>query len=337
MKILCLSRAPLDYFGGIPAFCLNLYSNNCFDVTSYSYDINNNISKEYIRQYKGIKEHVFPSEFKFRTIAISLNYLYSILKNNSKFSHVHVQHPDPFSAFSVLLMKLFNPKIKIVITWHAEVYKNYVFFAPFLFILDILLFSISEKIVFFTPAHIKDSFLAKIPFVKSRIIQISNCIKLPFIDIRERPLKHNYNLSTKNVINFLSIGRLVSYKGYEYSIKALANLDSSFIYTIIGDGPLKSKLNLLINDLGMDRRIRLVGTITNEEKYKLLNSSDIFLFPSINTSEAYGLVQMEAMHYEIPIINTFLSNGVNFLAPPDIALTCKPKSYKALNKRGSPE
>ena len=26
-KILCLSRAPLDYFGGIPAYCVNLYKN----------------------------------------------------------------------------------------------------------------------------------------------------------------------------------------------------------------------------------------------------------------------------------------------------------------------
>ena len=39
-KILCLSRAPLDYFGGIPAYCVNLYKNGKFDVTTYSYDIN---------------------------------------------------------------------------------------------------------------------------------------------------------------------------------------------------------------------------------------------------------------------------------------------------------
>ena len=43
MRILCLSRAPLDYKGGIPAYCLNLYSEKSFNVVNYSYDISEGI------------------------------------------------------------------------------------------------------------------------------------------------------------------------------------------------------------------------------------------------------------------------------------------------------
>ena len=45
MKILCLSRAPLDYKGGIPTYCINLYGNNKFQVTNYSYDLSKKIKK----------------------------------------------------------------------------------------------------------------------------------------------------------------------------------------------------------------------------------------------------------------------------------------------------
>ena len=40
-KILCLTRAPLHYFAGIPAFCLNLYKDSGLDITAYSYSMNN--------------------------------------------------------------------------------------------------------------------------------------------------------------------------------------------------------------------------------------------------------------------------------------------------------
>ena len=46
MKILCLSRAPLDYKGGIPTYCKNLYSSNKFDVENFSYDLSGKLKKE---------------------------------------------------------------------------------------------------------------------------------------------------------------------------------------------------------------------------------------------------------------------------------------------------
>ena len=58
----------------------------------------------------------------------------------------------------------------------------------------------------------------------------------------------------------------------------------------------------------------------------------IFFFPSINQSEAFGLVQLEAMFFKLPIINTNLNNGVNFLAPKKVAITCEPKNPNDIAK-----
>lgn len=329
-KILCLSRAPLDYFGGIPAYCVNLYKNGKFDVTTYSYDINNKITKSKKRRIKQIKEVCFPSEISFGTFAISFGYFLNILKNIYNYDYIHLQYPDPFSGLVVIFGKLLNPKLKIIITWHAEIYRSYKILIPIILSQDLFLFLFASKIIYFTPFHIKDSFLAKIFFVKKKIAVIPNCIDLKKIRSFYVPNEKKFYLSKKSQINILSIGRLVKYKGYEYSIRAFSKLDKKFRYKIIGQGPLKKELEALILSLGLQDRVEIFGNVTDKVKYDYLNSADIFMFPSISKSEAYGLVQIEAMCFQIPIVNTFLNNGVNFLVPPNIAYTCEPKNTKSL-------
>ena len=328
-KILCLSRAPLDYFGGIPAFCLNLYKNFGYKVTSYSYSIKK-IKKTINRKYEYINEYVFPSELTFGTFAISLRYFLKIIKNNKKFKYIHLQYPDPFSAAAVLISKLFNPKLKIYVTWHAEIYKTYYLISPFLFIQDLIIFFVANKVIYFTPSHIKDSFLAKISFIKNKIVIIPNSIDINYVKNFFKSKGNSNLLKEKNKVNLLSIGRLVEYKGYQYAIKSLVNLKEDFLYNIIGEGPLKKELQNLIKILNLENRVKLLGEISETEKFLKLNDADIFLFPSITTSEAYGLVQLEAMCFELPIINTNLNNGVNFLAPPDVAITCQVRNINDL-------
>ncbi len=333
MKILCLSRAPLDYKGGIPAYCLNLYSNKEFNIESYSYDLSRSLRKTKKRTLNNIKENIYPSQIVIGTLAFSIGYFLSILKNSSKFDVIHIQHPDPFSSISTILAKLINPKIKLLITWHADIYSSYKFIAPILFLLDITLYALSSKIIFFTPEHLKSSIIKNIYIFKKKVKLMPFCFDLHNTNIKHKkktPLAH------KDTINILSIGRLVTYKGYEYAIDAIANTDSRIKYKIVGLGPLEKKLQKLINFHNLKNRVFLMGEINEGIKKELLLEADIFLFPSISKSEAYGLVQLEAMANHLPIINTYLNNGVNYLAPENVAVTCKIKNsieiYDSINK-----
>ena len=326
MKIICLTRSPLDFFGGISIFCLSLYKDFDLEVKCFSYDISNSFKCETRRKISGIEEIVFPSELNYGTISISFGYLKKVISVINEYDVIHTQHPDPFSAIAVIIAKLKKPSIKIITTWHAEVYKSYLLFAPFLLIIDLCLFSLSSKIIYFTPFHIKSSLLAKIPLFRKKIIQIPNTLDTKFIQKYKSRDYKEININQKESINIISVGRLVSYKGYEYAIEALSTLSSRFKYTIVGKGPLLNKLKTLIYKHKLESRVTLLRDISNEAKYKLLDNSDIFLFPSISTSEAYGLVQIEAMCFDLPIINTQLNNGVNFLVPAEDAITCKPKS-----------
>ena len=327
MKILCLSRAPLDYKGGIPAYCLSLYSNKKFKINNFSFDLSKSLKKVKKRTFNNIKENVYPSQIVIGTMALSIEYLFSILKNSSKFDLIHLQHPDPFSSICTILAKLINPKLKLLITWHADIYGSYKLIAPILFLLDIILYSLSSKIIFFTPQHLKNSIINNIYFLRKKVKLIPFCFD---IENRDKVLKKKVPLSQKRVINILSIGRLVSYKGYEYAIKAISKTNPRIKYRIIGVGPLEKKLKKLIYSYNLEDRVFLMGEVDEIMKKDLLSKADIFLFPSISNSEAYGLVQLEAMANRLPIINTFLNNGVNYLAPETVAITCNIMDSKEL-------
>ena len=198
-----------------------------------------------------------------------------------------------------------------------------------MFLLDYVLFRFSRVVIFLTPAHKEASLFNKLGLLAPNdiILPASLCISW-----RKRT-KPSYPSSGR--IEVLSIGRLVSYKGYMYAIKAINALNSSFRYHIVGDGPLLSNLQGLAKKLGCQDRIIFHGKISDQAKYDLLMNSHIFLFPSISQSEAYGLSQIEAMYFGLPIVNTELNNGVNLLAPKNVAITVRKKNtpdiVRALN------
>ena len=57
--------------------------------------------------------------------------LKSILQNIENYKFIHLQHPDPLSAFVTILAKLKSKKTKVIITWHADIYRKYIIFTPY--------------------------------------------------------------------------------------------------------------------------------------------------------------------------------------------------------------
>jgi glycosyltransferase involved in cell wall biosynthesis len=125
----------------------------------------------------------------------------------------------------------------------------------------------------------------------------------------------------------LGVGRLVYYKGFQYLIRAMKSLSAHLL--IIGNGPLKKELNALIADLKIQDRVSIIDPVEDLAPY--FHACDIFAFPSTHPSEAFGLVQLEAMLCEKPIVNTLLPSGV-----PEVSvdrktgLTVEPADTKAL-------
>jgi rhamnosyl/mannosyltransferase len=127
----------------------------------------------------------------------------------------------------------------------------------------------------------------------------------------------------------LCVGRLIYYKGFEYAIEAMRHIKGQLL--LIGDGPLRTPLERLARNCGVARRVHFLGEIHNSAIAPYYHASDLFVLPSIARSEAFGIVQLEAMACGKPVINTALDSGVPFVSRHnESGLTVEPKNAEAL-------
>ncbi|MBC9876015.1 glycosyltransferase [Bradyrhizobium sp. INPA01-394B] len=129
----------------------------------------------------------------------------------------------------------------------------------------------------------------------------------------------------------LACGRLVPYKGFDVLIRAAANRE--FEVWIIGEGVERVRLEQLISALGLGERVRLLGSVNDRERIKLMGLADVFVMPSVTNAETFGLVQLEAMAAGRPVINTALDTAVPRVARHGMeAITVPPGDAEALGE-----
>lgn len=99
----------------------------------------------------------------------------------------------------------------------------------------------------------------------------------------------------------LAIGRLTYYKGHAVLIQAAAGLSASRTL-IVGNGEQRDMLATLIQRLHRIDQVRLTGFQTGAVLNALLESCDVLCLPSLERTEAFGLVLLEAMRFSKPVV-----------------------------------
>ena len=127
----------------------------------------------------------------------------------------------------------------------------------------------------------------------------------------------------------VSVGRLVKRKGFGNLLEALAMIeDKSIESLIVGDGPERETLCAQIDKLGLQRRVHLLGHVSNEKKFQYLENSDAFVLSSDH--EGFGIVLQEAMQVGLPIVSTNQGGQTDFLTDDRNALLVPPRDPVAL-------
>jgi glycosyltransferase involved in cell wall biosynthesis len=104
-------------------------------------------------------------------------------------------------------------------------------------------------------------------------------------------------LDVQKTQELVFLGRLVSEKGVELLLQALAMLANSGLrpkLTIIGDGPEKSKLEIKSEELRVNPQVVFVGSKVGEELVDILNRHQIMVIPSLY-DEPFGVVALEGI------------------------------------------
>ncbi len=95
---------------------------------------------------------------------------------------------------------------------------------------------------------------------------------------------------------------------------------------IIGTGPLEDDLQQQAQRYGLENKITFLGHVNRKKLNEMYEVADVFVLPSVERSEAFGIVQLEAMARETPVVNTKLPTGVPWVSlDGKTGLTVQPK------------
>lgn len=125
-------------------------------------------------------------------------------------------------------------------------------------------------------------------------------------------LKHRFTPDPKierNVNEIIYVGRLVEKKGLQVLLEAMPIVlikHPTVRLTVAGAGPLDEELSELARRLGISDKVDFLGMVSQEELPKLFRRAALAVFPFVvaksGDQEGFGLVQVEAMGCECPVI-----------------------------------
>jgi len=245
------------------------------------------------------------------------------------FDIIHLHFPDPMSH----LAYSFLPKgPKLVISWHSDIIRQKKLLALYQPFLNHVVAK-ADAIIAATPKHFTSSTQMNACRDQQRKhvvhygVDLGRFEKCGRIDLGVKRLKEKF--PNKRII--FSLGRHVYYKGYEYLIRSARLLPSDTILLLGGCGPKTIELQQLSAKLGLTNKVIFLGRIPDEELPYYYHGCEIFCMPSVEPSEAFGLVQMEAMACGKPIVCCELNNGVTYLnRSTQTGLVVPPRNSEAL-------
>jgi rhamnosyl/mannosyltransferase len=326
-----LSKFYKPYSGGLESVVADIADGTKnFDVAVFAADPDNLEKYEMINQVKIIRSKEY---LNVASTSIAPGYILDVIKGCHN-SIIHVHLPNPMANIALLFAMLCGRDLtKIVIHWHSDIIKQQgllKLYQP----LQTWLLNKAKKIIVTSQNYLDSSeplqpFLNKCEVIPIGIDSIESKVNPTMVE----DIKTKYK--DKKII--FSLGRHIYYKGFEYLIEAARNVENA-VFLIGGKGPDTKYYSQKIREYGLENKVFLIGRVEDDELPSYYAAADVFAFPSIEKSEAFGVVQLEAMSVGVPIVATNIQgSGVPWVNKHmESGLVCKPKSAtefaKALNK-----
>lgn len=213
----------------------------------------------------------------------------------SRYDIVHVHHPDPMAAFALFLS---DYKGKVVLHWHSDIQKHKLLQGMYRPLQEWLLRR-ADVVIGTSPVYIAES-----PFLRD-VQSKATCLPIgvePVRPVPEGTERVRRRFPGKKIV--FSLGRLVPYKGYGYLVEAARYLDDSYVVLIGGTGPLAGELSARIETCGVAGKVKLLGRLSDEELPAYYGACRLFCLSSTQKTEAFGIVQIEAMSCGKPVVAT---------------------------------
>ena len=240
----------------------------------------------------------------------------------SKADIVHIHLPNPGAVLAYLAS---GHRGRLVFTYHSDIVRQKVlsrFFDP------LLRYALNraDSIIVSSTNYLRSSYILPEYEEKCRVIPFGIPLE-QFVRPNKTEVARIRSVFGPRIV--LGVGRFVYYKGFEHLIEAMRFVDGRLV--LVGRGPMQSALRQKGESCGVGNRVTFLTDVKDVAPY--YHAADVFALPSVARSEAFGIVQLEAMACGKPVVNTSLDTGVPSVSLDGVSgLTVPPADAEALGE-----
>lgn len=271
--------------------------------------------------------HRVPSPLHFGNAGVVPSLAYRL----KGFDLVHLHYPFFGGAEPLIVRKYLQPRQPLVMTYHMDNlsrgWKHLVFDAHRRAILPWLV-ERADKILVSSRDYAETCALHQINGAMEKLVI------LPFgVDLEQFRPGHDeafcaalkFAPETPLLLFVGGLDQAHYFKGLSVLIEALADLKNKpWQLLVIGDGEMGATYASQARLSGLSDRVKFFGAISEEEKPRAYRAADIHVFPSIDRSEAFGLVALEAAASGVPSIASDLSGVRSVVKNKETGLLVRP-------------
>jgi teichuronic acid biosynthesis glycosyltransferase TuaC len=248
-----------------------------------------------------------------------------IKKLNLKFDLVHAHFTWPSGYIGVRLKKKFGKPIIITIHENGDWFNHEV--------------TINHPLINATWSganaliRVNKKDLPVLRRFNEYVYAITNGFSPVFHPVDMRIARKQLDLPLDKKIIF-SLGNLIQRKGFNYLIDAMGQIDTHGTDTLCyigGFGPEMAKLQKQIDRLHLGHKVKLLGSLPNNQLTLWMNAGDIFVLPSLN--EGNPTVMFEALGCGKPFVGTMVGGVSEVIISDEYGLLVEPADPEDLAKK----
>ena len=295
-------------------------------------------------RYKEDKQHADEYPFKVQRLRPWFKYgnagiLPQLMWKLLKFDVIHLHYPFFGGSEIIYFLDKFKD-LKLVVTYHMDVVGKGKLLSKFFnwhsnHVLPRILDCADKVIVtswdYAESSSLKDRLKTEPEKFTAIPCGVNHLLFKP--RFRDKNILNKYGLGDKKVILFVgALDKAHYFKGVNILLQAVNKLADSddFRLVIVGDGDLRGSYESLVDSLGLNNKVIFFGFIPDNLLPKYYSVADIFVLPSIDKSEAFGIVSLEAMSSGVPVIAADLPGVRSVVDKKETGLLVKPGSVDNL-------
>jgi glycosyltransferase involved in cell wall biosynthesis len=252
---------------------------------------------------------------------LSLSLGWQLARQRPDITHLHFPYP-----LGEVAQLLWGHSRHTVLTYHSDIVRQAMILRFYRPLMERMLRRV-ERIMPTTSNYMENSPILRAWHDKCRLVPlgIDRQRFLSASPAAGQELRTHYG----NGPLLLFVGLLRYYKGLQYLLQAMPQIPARLL--IVGEGPLGDELRAQAQGLGLGNKVVFVGHVADEELPAYYRAVDLFVLPASERSEAFGLVQIEAMTSGLPVVCTELGTGTSFVnRDGESGLVVPPKDPAAL-------